>query len=259
MEHPPFVSAILCTGYDPWRVKNLLPQAIECLRRQTHPHWEAVVVCDNPAEADAVRAAVAGIPHQFVEVPAEWHLGAKRNAGLDAARGTFRIQWDDDDWHHPVRIELQLKACLLAGGTHAVYLRRQIAYAFDLDTAYVREFPPDRGICIQGSVLGPKSDIRYPPDRTMGEDTAYLGEWLKRRRTLVMDNDPLLYVRLSHGRNLSSRAHIMREVEGRSGDWSGLTVQQQHMLRSVLDNYREAIENGRARSGTVDNQRQSSG
>jgi len=209
---------------------------------QTHSHWEAVVVCDNPNQADAVRATVAGIPHQFVEVPSEWHLGAKRNAGLDVAKGDYLVQWDDDDWYHPARIELQLRVCLHADGTRAVFLRRQLAYAFDLDTAYVREFPPDRGVCIHASVLAPKSDIRYPANLTMGEDTAYLVEWLKRGQILIMDNDPFLYLRLSHGRNICPRAHIMREHEGTYGDWSGLTIQQQHGLRSILDNYREAID-----------------
>jgi glycosyltransferase involved in cell wall biosynthesis len=255
MENPALVSAIICTGHDPWRVEYLLPQALECLRMQTHPHWEAVIVCDNPARAHAVRAVVAGVPHRFVEVPAAWHLGAKRNAGLDAARGDFTIQWDDDDWYHPDRIDLQLQACLSAGGTHAVFLRRQMAYDFDLDTAYVREFPPDRGMCIHASVLSPKSDVRYPSDRTMGEDTAYLVEWLKRHRVIVMENDPFLYVRLSHGRNICSQAHIMRQVDGRIRDWSELTPEQQRALGSVLDNYRKAIDSRRKFSDVDDRHR----
>jgi len=255
MNRPPLVSAIVCTGHDPWRVEHLLPQAVRCLQLQTHPHWEAVIVCDNPAQTHAVRAVVAGIRHRFVEVPAAWHLGAKRNAGLDAARGDFTIQWDDDDWHHPTRIELQLQACLSAGGTDAVFLRRQMAYDFDLDTAFVREFPPAGGMCIHASVLCPKSDVRYPPDRTMGEDTAYLVEWLKRERVVVMENDPFLYVRLSHGRNICSSAHIMREVAGHVGDWSALTAEQQRTLRSVLDNFRGAIESERGLAGTIDQPR----
>lgn len=203
------------------------------------------MVCDNPAQREAVAASVADLPHRLVDVPPGWHLGAKRNAGLESASGDFIVQWDDDDWYHPARIEQQLRTCRESGGEHAVFLRRQIAYAFDLDTAYVREFPANRGVCIHASILHPRSDLRYPQDLTMGEDTAFLCSWLKRGQILLFDNDPFLYVRLSHGRNVCPRAHIMRHFEGRYGDWSGLTISQQHTLRAVLDNYREAIDASR--------------
>ena len=29
---------------------------------------------------------------------------------VDAAAGDFIVQWDDDDWYHPRRVELQMAA-----------------------------------------------------------------------------------------------------------------------------------------------------
>ena len=39
---------------------------------------KVIVVCDNPAQREAVAASVADLPHRLVDVPPDWHLGAKR-------------------------------------------------------------------------------------------------------------------------------------------------------------------------------------
>ena len=82
-----------------YKVEAYLPRAIESLKNQTSPDWEAILVddgspdgcgalCDKAAAEDARFHAV----HQ-----ANGGIGLARNAGLDAACGDYVHFYDPDD------------------------------------------------------------------------------------------------------------------------------------------------------------------
>ena len=95
------VSAIMPTGRLPGR-RALSQVAIECFFRQTYPDRQLVIVnhSEEPfgLEDPRVKEVVVRRPPT---------LGELRNIGLDAADGELLITWDDDDWHHPCRMEKQ--------------------------------------------------------------------------------------------------------------------------------------------------------
>ena len=83
-----------------YKAERYLPTALQSLRDQTHPNWEAVLIddgspdscgalCDEAARQDS-RFRVIHQPNQGVS--------AARNAGLDAARGRYVHFLDADDW-----------------------------------------------------------------------------------------------------------------------------------------------------------------
>src|SRR5690348_11063690 len=95
---------------------NSLAFAISDFARQTERDRELVIVHDGGGAfherviATARRHETAEI--RVVHVPASSRstLGALRNASLEAARGDYVCQWDDDDRHHPRRLEVQMEA-----------------------------------------------------------------------------------------------------------------------------------------------------
>ena len=123
---PDMVSAVMITGKHPERYA-LARVAVDCFHAQTHGSRELVIV--NTGDVRLWR----GEP-EVVEIMVEQAgltLGELRNRALEAARGDWVIQWDDDDWHHPERIASQLAvaepdaACVL-GSRSAMISRAAI-------------------------------------------------------------------------------------------------------------------------------------
>src|SRR5947207_2354539 len=80
----------------------LLMQTLESVRRQTYPHWEAIVVDDNSSDDTATRIAdiiahesrIRWRPRDAGEMPGAC---AARNRGLACSHGEFVIFLDSDD------------------------------------------------------------------------------------------------------------------------------------------------------------------
>ncbi len=126
-------------------------------------------------------------------------LGDLRNIGISNARGGLIIQWDDDDWHHPGRIEAQLRYWRPGA---AVLLRRQYRYNMLTGAALIFDAPSG----IHGTILHERrAGLKYPSLRKE-EDTVFLKQFSDR----ITVNAPAgLYVRFYHGGNTWDEAHIM--------------------------------------------------
>lgn len=213
----PLVSAVCVTGKSPFHIERLLPAAAASFALQSYPVAcrELVVVSDvvDNASREKIEQAVergfqqvrrpARASFQFVNPGT---LGYLRNAGLDTAYGDLIIQWDDDDWHGHDRIAAQVdEFCGLP-----VFLQRQLCWDLPTNTACIREL---ESTFIHGTILHGRSDARYP-EMAKEEDSHFLANFPNRA---ILDNDPALYVRLSHGHNTWDRDHILR---GYAGEWA---------------------------------------
>ena len=117
------VSAIMVTGKHACR-RSFSQAAIRCFLEQTHPDKELVIINGGGPPLCSAHPEVREI---VVPVGSDVTLGDLRNIGLEQARGDLIIQWDDDDWHHPRRMEFQTSAW--EPGT-AVLLRQQIRVSY---------------------------------------------------------------------------------------------------------------------------------
>ncbi len=105
----PLVSCLMTT-YD--RL-SLAKHAILSFAAQTYPEKELIVVSDGPARFRGSLAryvAALGIARvRFVDAGSRTALtlGRLRNLSVDAAAGEIVCQWDDDDYSHPERLQLQ--------------------------------------------------------------------------------------------------------------------------------------------------------
>jgi len=245
----PFVSAVCITGKSKYHVEKLLPQAIRSFKEQAYPaeRRRLTVLCDDHhvAVQSITEAQEPAIHAVFIDEKRT--LGALRNAGLRCAvatGSTLVLQWDDDDWHHPRRIDQQVEAFRSSGGL-PVFLQRQLCYDVPRDVAFVREFP---NTFIHGTILHANTpDLKPYPEggqeeavirgrKISTEDTTFLQQWQKGH---VINNPPELYVRFFHGdeHNTWDRAHVMREAaEYRPRTWA-ISQQQAEYLEEVLSHY----------------------
>lgn len=91
-----------------YNVEQYLPAALDSLRVQTCPDWEAILVDDgSPDGCGALCDAAARQDARFRVIHQKnAGVGAARNAGLAAARGTYVQFLDSDDALEPQMVEV---------------------------------------------------------------------------------------------------------------------------------------------------------
>ncbi len=199
--------------------KELLKRSLLSLRNQTHKNIEVVVV-DNGEES--VQELMEMFPKEqvnytFIEPSPDNILGDLRNISLEKATGDYMICWDDDDWFHPKRIEVQLNS--LKNGYDACCLEGNIFHINtpDLfDHPYIGQLPDGS----PSSIIHKRNDkIRYPSMRR-GEDTVYLNRWMEQGRYKMLGlSYSYLFIRVFHGTNVSGKKHFLRRLKNSPKNW----------------------------------------
>jgi glycosyltransferase involved in cell wall biosynthesis len=133
----------------------------------------------------------------------ELRLGGLRNLALERAHGEFLVQWDDDEWYHPERIEHQMAS--IDRGLDAVVLRDTLVH---LDTGpYAQDLFHTRmpSSVTPGTILHRRSPLRYP-NLPRGEDAAYMYD-MEREHALGIAEVPHshLFIRCFHGARYLAR------------------------------------------------------
>lgn len=206
-EELPLVSCLMVTADR----LHLCQRAIRCYNRQTYPNRELIVVDDGKQNLMPVLNAVPEDQLTYVQLASGKNhaLGRLRNRSLNAASGTFRAQWDDDDWYHPERIERQ--AQVLRDGYDACCLRGTLMHV-DSPKFVHRPYTGYLPEGVPGTIMHRRdSDIRYPNMRRE-EDTAYLEQWRQRRYALLPPSDTHLFIRCFHGTNTWEKNHFLRRL-----------------------------------------------
>lgn len=189
----PLVSC-LCVS----RLRPQLARALQCFRRQSYTDIELIVVHESPADPRRELIQGLNVREVLVDGAHKLTLGELRNVAIAASRGEFLCQWDDDDWHHPDRIRVQLNHCHTQL-RRACTLERWTVFDETTQRAYVSR---PRGW--EGSLLWHRSltGIGYPA-LARGEDIPFV----HRIRPLMIDR-PDLYVYCYHGSNTWDSSHF---------------------------------------------------
>ena len=209
----PLVSCLMVTADR----RRLCRRAIRCYNRQTYPNRELVVADDGEQDLTLALDAVPEEELTHVRLPSDKDhvLGQLRNRALDAASGTLRAQWDDDDWYHPERIERQ--AQVLRDGHDACCLRGTLMHIDSpkfVHRPYIGCLPEG----VPGTIMHRRDpDIRYPNMRRE-EDTAYLEQWKQKRYALLPPSDTHLFIRCFHGTNTWEKDHFLRRLRNSVSD-----------------------------------------
>ena len=113
----PTVSVIVATRGRPQELR----QAIQSVLAQTFQEFEIVVVVDGPDRAtETVLRAIDADRLRVVVLSAPSGSGAARNAGIEAATGSWIALLDDDDLWLPQKLERQLETIAASGVEQAI-------------------------------------------------------------------------------------------------------------------------------------------
>jgi glycosyltransferase involved in cell wall biosynthesis len=210
--------------------------------RQTYPHRELIVVLDSgPAEIRAAMLAyLAGLARSdihVIEAPDKCSLGRLRNLSRGAAHGEVLCQWDDDDLHHPRRLEQQLQALQNTNG-QAVCLQEVMQYFPRTRSLYCINWRLTEAKGHPGTLMCRRSAaIKYPesgPEAQRGEDLAVARQLQQRKGYGVLAGAPHLYVYVSHGINTWAADHH-RMLATKLALSQGLLRRREAQLRQGLE------------------------
>ena len=150
----------------------------------------------------------------FVPPSDQLTLGALRNVSIDAARGVYLANWDDDDLHDPSRLQLQMEVLSKTGATVCM-LERWVVW-----------WPERRRLFLsprrtwEGSLLCLKSIMPRYPQLSRGEDTPVIKHLTAAHNVVLMDT-PRLYVYVVHGDNTWDSGHFESIYQHATLDFSG--------------------------------------
>lgn len=187
----PLISAICLTRY-PQRA-DMLVESLHSYELQTYPHKELVIVNDG----EPLVPVAAGVT--VVNLPNQESIGAKRNAGMIAARGEFFAPWDDDDFSMPERLELQLAQVCHDG---VVLVRSPLIWIATVDLRVHGLF---RGTNYQSSLIrrDEAASVGGYPSTNYGEDFE-LDLRLRIRGFKISHTAEIFYVHRRHTMNVTN-------------------------------------------------------
>jgi glycosyltransferase involved in cell wall biosynthesis len=196
--------------------REWLPIAIDCFRRQTYENRELLVVADGVFIFDLVPE-----DPRITVLERGGPVGAKRNAGCDAARGDIIAVWDDDDYSAPQRIGSQVAAMRENGKAVAGYAAMKFTDASPENRRIAPSGAPARWWLYTGTTLG--TSLCFTRDWWMrhrfkeincGQDEQFATEALGAKQ-LVREGDLDLMYATNHPGNASAmQKGGSRQAEG---------------------------------------------
>lgn len=178
--------------------------------------------------------------------PAGLTLGELRNLSVQSATGDVLCQWDDDDLHHPERLEKQLSV-LLAGNFEAVYLQEVMQYFPSAKEMYWTNWRATEAAGHPGTLMVRREAALPYPTRgeqaSWGEDLEVARGLIARGRVGYVTGQPHLLVYVSHGSNTWHDDHHRMLADK-------LSISQA-LLRRREAQIREGMAPHRLDSGTI--------
>lgn len=234
----PLISCLCLTEKRP----EFLQRAIHYFLNQTYPNKELVIAYPSH---DLLTGQFlrdrnhTGIITLLFENSREISLGKKRNLAIEKSNGKYFCVWDDDDWHHPLRLEQQFDA-LIKSNAKSCVLSRIILY----DDITRKSYLSGKRKAWENTLLCEKAITRLPAfqyaDLQQGEDSVFVSALLEHHLTVATDQ-PELYVYAQHGKNTCSRSHWEKNIIGWGSELSD--ADSQVIERVTKDNakYSDAV------------------
>ncbi len=198
---------------------TMLKEAMSCFAAQTYPNREMVVaVMGSERYYNAILHHLESLGSsdiRLIRADRGTTLGAARNLTMEAARGSYFCQWDDDDLYHPERLRLQYES-LSSAGADASFLTDLLQFYADdlalywLDWSLYAPHGADKAMLPGSMLVRRDARLRYPEsgqDAHWGEDNAYRSQVFSQLRAVSLSGHGYLYVYRYHGRNIYGKEH----------------------------------------------------
>lgn len=206
MKDLPLISCLCVTHQDR---SEFLKKSIACFFGQTYPNKELVIVYKGNnllLENDLPQHGLEKISVVTIHPDSPISLGERRNISIEKCNGKYFCQWDDDDWHHNRRLEMQMNS-LLASGKDASVLNRWILYDSIRNQGYlsIKRFWEGSLLC-KTEIF---SDVLKYPSVDKGEDNDFVVKLVKGNYVHAL-LAPHLYTYVYHGGNTSDSDHFQQ-------------------------------------------------
>lgn len=237
------VSCLMVTLPVPLRF-DFCRRSIAAFCAQTLPRKELVMVVDSGPDSARARLLeyVASLQRSDIRVltpPGQLNLGQLRNISVENATGDVLCHWDDDDLHHPERLERQFTA-LTTGDHEAVLLSEVLQYFPQTRSLYCTNWKATEAGGHTATLMVRRSaGIHYPTEGTLaclGEDLQVALALRRRGRLGFIPGMPYLYVYVSHGMNSWSDEHH-RMLASKLAISQGLLLRREAEIRAGLEPY----------------------
>jgi len=197
---------------------HIANRAIKCFADQLYPNKELIIVDDGEENYNSILNNYSKLDIKYIKIEKQQNntLGYLRNCSLESATGDYIVQWDDDDWYHPKRLEIQAE--ILNNGYDACCLSATIVHISSKEYMNHPFIGQLRG-GIPGSIMHKKCDnIRYSK-LSREEDSYYLKEWSKKRLYIFDTSFNYLFIRSYHGDNTWDIEHFQRRLKNSIMKW----------------------------------------
>lgn len=201
-EQPPLISCLCITRN---RIP-LLKRAIATFHAQTYANKELLIVYeDDDAFSKAYLKKLSAPDIQTIEVPRspDLTLGKLRNRAVQACRGEFFCQWDDDDWYHHRRLEFQMDV-IRQSRFPACVLMHWLVFDATQNQGYLSpRWPWEGSVLCQTQIVG--EDMEYA-NLKRDEDTPFIRKMMKKHLVFPVMM-PKLYIYIYHSANVCGYEH----------------------------------------------------
>jgi glycosyltransferase involved in cell wall biosynthesis len=108
MEKTPLVSVTMPV----YNGERTIQLAIDSLFHQTYPNWKCIIVndCSTDGTGEILKKYESDARFKIIYLPENKGRGNARQVALDNAEGDYMAFLDADDFYHPEKLDLQVKA-----------------------------------------------------------------------------------------------------------------------------------------------------
>ncbi len=203
-----------------------LEKAIKYFISQTYPNRELIVISEHVSEEYNLIVQSfhdTRIKYYSLDKPYKVSQGELRNFSLEKANGAFFCNWDDDDWYHCRRLEIQFAAALKMRKAGSVLPYCLLYDAINKNAYLSAPFVPPGSVLCKKSVLN--NTIQHPHINKQ-EDFDFLKQLFSANLLYPLVN-PVLYIYVYHGLNTTNELFAQQFKDGYalSGETSELIGQ----------------------------------
>jgi glycosyltransferase involved in cell wall biosynthesis len=186
---------------------ELLSRCVNYFKGQTYPNKELLIVYEEDdigTNSFLERLHEPTVRSLKVPITPKRSLGALRNEGILESKGEIICIWDDDDWYHSRRIEIQVSH-LLASHKAVCLMAHIFLYDSYNAQAYLGHLRMWEGSMVCYKYI--LSEDRFYGDMNRSEDK-FLVDKLKMNHMVFPLIMPQLYIYIIHGNNTWSNEHF---------------------------------------------------
>lgn len=187
---------------------HLLHRSITCFLNQSYSNKELIILYSSKDSATATllrnisNFAIKVYPIENYEAMS---LGTIRNKAVSLANGEYVCNWDDDDWYHPKRLELQLSRTKESNKAGSI-LMSVVMYDAVRQKSYFYPGRPWEFSLFCEKQLFSTYRFRYA-NKSRGEDTPLVTQLIAHNK-LVPVVAPPVYIYMFHGGNTCGYEHF---------------------------------------------------